>query len=194
GAGEIVERVLVGLGPGIGETARGIVGADVGSELDGLGVVLDAGGRVAGLAVGLAAQRIDLGVARLEGDGAAEVLHRLLVATDRHLGLGTTAVGGAEAGIERRRTGEIADGSVWAVGGEVGAAAPAQRRGAVGRELDGLAVGGNGGIDLALLHLGAGAVAVGRGIAGRQQQGAVEVPGRLLHSTQGQEHVAAVVV
>ena len=74
------------------------------------------------------------------------------------------------------------------------AAPPAQRRGAVGRELDGLGVVGDRPVGLAELHVGARPVAVGGGIAGRQQQRAVEVLDRLLDGAQPQQHVAAVVV
>jgi hypothetical protein len=81
-----------------------------------------------------------------------------------------------------------------ALGSQMRAASPAQRRGAGRHELDGLGVVGDRPVDLAELHVGTRPVAVGGGIAGRQQQRAVEILDRLPDCAQSQEHVAAVVV
>jgi hypothetical protein len=124
GAREVVERVVVGLGLGVGEAARHVGCHIARGDLDRGGEILDGRGRVAAFQIGLAARDIEIGAARVESDGPAEILDRLVVALDDELGLGAAAVGRAEAGIEADGAREVPAGRKRAMGGQVRASAP----------------------------------------------------------------------
>ncbi len=166
----------------------------VGRQFDRLRVVLDGGGRVVGFRVGAPAQRIDFRVARLEGDGAAEVLDRLVPALDRHLGFRSAPVGGAEAGVDGYRSAKVPDRRMRAIGRQMAAPPSAERSSAAGRQRHGLAVVGNRPVGLAELHVGAGAVAEGGGVTRCEHQRAVEILDRLPRGAEHEQQIATIVV